>query len=89
MDISNKTQRPIRVPLPDGKKLFLGPGKTGQITPKAAEHPPLLELVAAGDLEIQDDKHSSNPSGAGGDSKGTAPSQGHAPKGTIHRSGDR
>ena len=50
MDITNKTNRPISVPLPGGKKLFLGPAKTGQVNAKAAEHPPLVKLVEAGDL---------------------------------------
>ena len=48
MDIVNKTQKPVAVPLPGGKKLRLGPGKTGQITPKAAEHAPLKKLIEEG-----------------------------------------
>ena len=42
--ISNKTPKPISVPLPRGKKLHLGPGKTGQIASNASEHPPLKKL---------------------------------------------
>ena len=52
MEITNKTRRPIKVPLPEGKKLFLGPGKSAQIQAKAADHPPLKELLEAGDLEL-------------------------------------
>ena len=51
MDITNKTQKPLNVPLPGGKRLFLGPGKTGQVSPKALEHPPLVKLLEAGDIE--------------------------------------
>jgi hypothetical protein len=51
MDITNKSGKPLNVPLPGGKRLFLGPGKTGQVTPKALEHPALAKLIEAGDLE--------------------------------------
>src|ERR1041385_4315809 len=50
--ISNKTPKPISVPLPRGKKLHLGPGKTGQIASNASEHPPLKKLIDAGQIEI-------------------------------------
>ena len=46
--VSNKTQKPLSVPLPRGKILHLGPGKTGQISSEAAEHPRLKKLVEAG-----------------------------------------
>lgn len=54
--VSNKSRRPISVPLPRGKVLHLGPGRTGRIASNAAEHPPLQELVAAGTIEIVDVK---------------------------------
>ena len=50
MDITNKTAKPISVPLPGGKKLFLAPGKSGQVSPKALEHPPLVKLLESGVL---------------------------------------
>ena len=88
MDIHNKTQKPVAVPLPGGKKLRLGPGKTGQITPKAAEHPPVKKLIEDGVLEITGvGKHSLGGTG-GGNIKGG--SRGHAPgDGGLFRSGDR
>lgn len=52
MDIKNTSKRPITVTLPGGKKLRLGPGKTGQISPKAANHPAIKKLVEAGTVEI-------------------------------------
>ena len=52
--IHNKTNRPLVVPLPGGKKLRLGPLQTGQVTPKALEHPPLKKLIEAGELELTD-----------------------------------
>lgn len=50
--ILNKTQKPVSVPLPQGKRLFLSPGKIGQIASKASDHPPLVALVKAGEIEI-------------------------------------
>ena len=55
MTINNKTKRPLRIPLPGGKKLHLGPGGSGQISPKAAQHPPLMKLIDEGHIEIIDD----------------------------------
>ena len=52
--IVNKTHDPLRVPLPQGKTLHLGPKKTGQISVHDVDHPPLVKLVEAGKVEIQD-----------------------------------
>ena len=86
MDIVNKTQKPLAVPLPGGKKLRLGPGKTGQITPKAAEHPPLKKLVEEGVVEIAGVGKQSHGGSAGGVQGG---SRGHSQGGGLFRSGDR
>ena len=88
MNVSNKTQQPLSVPLPGGKKLRLGPGKTGQITPKAAQHPRLKKLIDDGELEILDGGRS-NPSGRGGSNKGGFTGQRHAPTGGVRQTGDR
>ena len=50
--VRNKTNRPIRVPLPGGKVLHLGPAKEAQIADNAAEHASLLKLVKAGSIEV-------------------------------------
>jgi len=87
MDIVNKTQKPVAVPLPGGKKLRLQPGKTGQITPKAAEHPAVKKLVEEGVVEIVGVGKKSL-GGSGGGLQGG--SRGHAPGGGgTFRSGDR
>jgi hypothetical protein len=52
--IVNKTTDPLRVPLPQGKTLHLGPKKTGQISVHDVEHPPLVKMVEVGKVEIQD-----------------------------------
>ena len=69
MEITNKTKKPLSVPLPAGKKLFLGPGKSGQITRKAAERPALVTLVEAGDVELSEEgakRQGGGRSGSGG-----------------------
>ena len=85
--VKNKTQRPLVVPLPRGKKLHLGPGKTGQIATEAAEHPGLVKLADAGDIEILDEtqaKIAGNSGKIGGGGQG-----GPASSGVARRGGDR
>ncbi len=50
--IRNTTTRPLRISLPGGKVLHLGPGKIAQIEAKAIEHAGVKRLVEAGSLEI-------------------------------------
>ena len=50
--IQNKTARPLRLSLPGGKTLHLGPGKTGQISDKALERESTRKLLDAGEIEI-------------------------------------
>jgi len=45
MELTNLSKKPLSVPLPGGKKLFLGPGKSGQITRKAAHYSMVLKLI--------------------------------------------
>lgn len=84
--ISNKTQRPVSVPLPGGKTLHLGPGKTGQISAKAVEDPQLKKLVDAGEIEIvgEDPRAAVGP---GGGKRGRTSMLGHTS--SSRRSGDR
>jgi hypothetical protein len=85
--ISNKTNRPLNVPLPRGKKLHLGPGKTGEVAANAVEHPGLKKLVDAGEIEILEEGTShTDSSGAG---RGVRGSTGHFGGGVSRRSGDR
>ena len=87
MDITNKTRKPLSLPLPGGKRLFLGPGKTGQVSPKALEHPPLAKLLEAGDVETTDGgpKHKD----AGGGNAGAYPGRGFGGSSAKRQSGDR
>ena len=86
--VSNKTQKPLSVPLPGGKTLHLGPGKTGQISARAVEDPRLKKLVDAGEIEVvvEDARSTATPGGAG---RGRNFMLGHASSSGGRRSGDR
>jgi hypothetical protein len=86
--IKNKTNKPIRVPLPRGKTVHLGPAKSGQITTEAAEHPGLKKMVEAGEIEVTDEIGGGGAGGAGG-SAGGGSRTGHGGAGGMRRSGDR
>lgn len=86
--IRNNSTLPLAVPLPHGKTLHLGPGKTGQISFQAADHPPLRKMIAKGDLELLDEE-----AGAGrgpAENEGVQEStHGHHPGSTSRQLGDR
>lgn len=70
--VSNKTQKPIKIPLAGGKFLYLGPLKTGQITDHAAERPAIKKLVEAKEIEILGEgEHPQGSAGAGGAAHGS------------------
>ena len=86
--ITNKTPRPLSVPLPGGKKLHLGPLKSGEISPKAVDHPPVQKLIEAGDVEIVETHSKSKRSGGGGkNAPRSSGGQGHGSG--IRQTGDR
>ena len=78
--IKNTTKKPLNVPLPGGKRLFLGPGKEGEIRARAAEHPPVAALVETGELKVVPDAGKSGGKGGGG-GRGRRP----GPKSDQHR----
>lgn len=54
-EIRNKTARPVRVPLPRGKTLFLGPSQVAQIADNATEFAGLQKLIAEEKIEMVGD----------------------------------
>ncbi len=52
---AHKTKKPLRVPLPAGKKLFLSPGRSGQITQTATARHAVVKLIEAVDAEISEE----------------------------------
>ena len=87
MDITNKTKKPLSIPLPGGKKLYLGPGKTGQVTPKALAHPPVAKLIEAGEIATAEGGHKPKQGGSG--NTGVSPGTGHKGTGAMRQAGDR
>jgi hypothetical protein len=51
-EIRNTTARPLRVPLPGGKTLHLGPRNVAQVADTAVDHPGLKKLIEAGTIEV-------------------------------------
>ncbi len=87
MDITNKSKKPLSIPLPAGKKLFLGPGKSGQITRKAAESPAVAKLIEAGDVKISEEGGKIQAGGNTGSS--VSSSSRHGMSGAMRQSGDK
>ncbi len=87
MEITNKTKKPLSVPLPAGKKLFLGPGKSGQITQKASVRPAVVKLVEAGDVEISEE--GAQRQGGGGSGSGISSVSRDGRSGAMRQSGDK
>jgi len=86
--VTNKTQKPLAVPLPRGKVLRLGPKKTGQISSDDVDHPQLKKLVEAGEIEIHEEGHVPTQGGTSGKS-GPTSTPGHSSGIGGRRSGDR
>lgn len=86
--VSNKTQRPISVPLPRGKTLHLGPGRSAAIASNADDYAPLKKLVEAGQIEILDERNDV-AAGAAGGKAGRAWAGTHSSSNASRRSGDR
>ena len=84
------TQLPVRVPLPGGKTLHLGPAKTGQISDQAAEGRSVQRLIEQGTIELlgDADRSSGDDSGQSG-SRPQESRQGHKPTTGIGTRGDR
>ena len=59
--ILNKTLTAIRVPLPHGKVLHLGPNQSGHVSAHDIDHAPLVALMEAGTIEIVDDDNEALP----------------------------
>lgn len=85
--VVNKTRAPLRIPLPRGKSLHLGPNKTGQIADGAEEHAAVKKLVDAGKVEIFDG--GDNQRGATGESTVAHETTHGRAKSGIRKSGDR
>ncbi len=86
--IKNLSASPIRVSLPGGKTLHLGPGEAGSIRDEAAEHPALKKLVEAGSLEVGASTPGTGVSQAGS-GRGPGGGYAHGKSSAARKSGDR
>ena len=88
--VRNKTQLPVRVPLPGGKTLHLGPAKTGQISDQAAEGRSVQRLIEQGTIEFLGgaDRSSGEDSGQSG-SRPQESTHGHKPPTGVSTRGNR
>jgi hypothetical protein len=87
-NVRNKTRSPLKIPLPQGKFLHLGPMKTGQISDGAAELPAVKKLLEDDHIEIVGE--GSHPSNAG-EAPGSVheSTHGHAQQKDIRPKGNR
>jgi hypothetical protein len=86
--IRNTTPGFLRVKLPGGKVLRLGPGKTGQIADGAQETEGVQALVEAGEVEIVGEGSGRKGGRASGPAPHARTSGHHLPPGTSSQ-GDR
>ncbi len=85
--IRNRTVRPVRVPLPGGKVLHLGPGHTGQVPDDAIDGASIRDLVEREVIEVVGARAAGVPH-EGGDRHEHAV-QGHPPNRRAFTTGDR
>ena len=86
--IVNKTHRPLKVRLPQGRVLHLGPLKEGRVPPQALESPGIKKLVEAGDLEVMGSESRSS-SATRGTGNAATDTLGHHPSTAVRSRGDR
>lgn len=86
--VINKTNAPIKVPLPRNKSLHLGPLKSGQVRDEDADRPGVAKMVEAGTIEISDADAGANSPGGRGDGRSNAGRSGGG-AGVSRRGGDR
>ncbi len=53
----NRTRRPVKISLPGGKTLFLGPSHRGQVHDDALDRPAFKKLIETGEIEVLDEEH--------------------------------
>lgn len=86
--IVNKTRRPLKIKLSQGRVLRLGPSKEGQISTQDAERESVKQIVEAGEIEILDDASPGASRGSKGPA-GMAKSQDHHRQFSGSKRGDR
>jgi hypothetical protein len=79
--VTNQTAGPLRVPLPQGKTLHLGPRQQGEINAAAVDHPPLQKLIEEGKLKVEGEGRPAQSKPGGRQSGKHVETHGFAPPG--------
>jgi hypothetical protein len=87
--VRNTSKKALRVPLPQGRKLHLGPGRSGQVSDHAVDHPPFAKLLEAGEIEIVEEGSLQPGSPGAAPIPGHPQTHGHHPAVSAPRRGDR
>ena len=87
--IINKTRRPIKISLPRGKTLYLGPSGRGQVQDDTLERPAFKKLIEAGDVEVLVEDGSPSVAADGASARISRSAQGHPATRNVSRKGDR
>ena len=90
--IINRSRRPVKIVLPRGKTLHLGPSGRGQIHDDALERPALKKLIEAGEIEVLGEGgHESGHSAAADttSAQNYRSTRGHPTTKNMSRKGDR
>jgi len=86
--VVNRSRTPIKVHLPGGKTLHLGPGRTGQVSDAACERPSFMKLVKSGEIEVVGEGEATSSSSGGGPNVQKS-THGHASTNVVMPKGDR
>ncbi len=86
--VVNKTRKPLKIHLPGGKTLHLGPMKCGQISDQAAEEDSVRKLVKAGEIDILGEGAQAPAAGGAAGSVHEA-THGHPPTTVVLPKGNR
>lgn len=86
--VVNKTRRPIKISLPRGKILHLGPGGSGQVHDDALERPSVAKLIEAGEIEVLGEGASS-AAGERASPRLNESTHGHPPPKVVKPKGNR
>ena len=87
--IINKSRRPIKIALPRGKTLHLGPAGRAQVHDDSLQRPALKKLVEAGDIEVLAEEGPRPTAADGGSERMQGTTHGHPSTRNVTRKGDR
>jgi hypothetical protein len=86
--IKNLTYRPLRIALPGGKTLHLGPAQSAKVADTAIDRPAVKKLLEAGEIEVEGADRPDAGGGGGGD-VGAATTHGHPQPTHVTPKGNR